>query len=64
MVVEVNHPKTGNIKLTGIPVKLSDTPGDVTLPPPTLGEHTTSILKDYLGMSDEEISDLREEGVI
>lgn len=44
MVVETHHKKVGKIKLTGIPIKLSETPGSVRLPPPLLGEHN-SILK-------------------
>lgn len=39
MVVETIHKKIGKMKLTGIPVKLSDSPGSVRFPPPLLGEH-------------------------
>ncbi|HPZ08733.1 MAG TPA: CoA transferase, partial [Candidatus Eremiobacteraeota bacterium] len=49
MVVEIPHRKAGNIKLTGIPVKLSDTPGSVKLPPPLLGEHNEEIFTGILG---------------
>lgn len=38
MITEVVHKKIGKMKITGIPIKLSDTPGSVRLPPPTLGE--------------------------
>ena len=64
MVVEVNHPKSGKIKLTGIPVKLSATPGSIDKPPPLLGEHNDEVLSNILGYSKEEIKGFKEEGVI
>jgi crotonobetainyl-CoA:carnitine CoA-transferase CaiB-like acyl-CoA transferase len=64
MVVEINHPKAGNIKLTGIPVKLSDTPGSVKLPPPLLGEHNEEIFSTILGYSKDEVKKLNEKGII
>ncbi len=63
MVVETAHPLAGKVKLIGVPTKLSLTPGAVTLPPPTLGQHTEEILVS-LGLTQKEISDLREKGVI
>jgi crotonobetainyl-CoA:carnitine CoA-transferase CaiB-like acyl-CoA transferase len=45
MVVEVDH-HTGPLKVTGVPVRLSDTPGAVRRPPPGLGEHTAEILEE------------------
>lgn len=63
MVVETAHPLAGKVKLIGVPTKLSLTPGAVTLPPPTLGQHTEEILVS-LGLTQKEISDLREQGVI
>ncbi len=64
MVVEVDHPVAGKTSLTGVPVKLSETPGGVHSPPPLLGEHTEEVLRDTLGRTDEEIAQLREAGVI
>jgi crotonobetainyl-CoA:carnitine CoA-transferase CaiB-like acyl-CoA transferase len=43
MVVETAH-HTGPLRVTGVPVKLSDTPGSVRRPPPGLGEHTDEVL--------------------
>ena len=64
MVVEIDHAKTGALKMMGIPVKLSETPGEVKLPPPILGEHTEEILRDLLGQPPEAVESLREQGVI
>lgn len=49
---------------TGIPVKFSESPGDLQGPPPKLGEHTDEVLAERLGLSEQEIRQLREEGAI
>ncbi|RLE13079.1 CoA transferase [Candidatus Aerophobetes bacterium] len=64
MVVEVDHPTAGKIKLAGIPMKFSRTPAFVKSPPPLLGEHTNEVLSNLLGYSKEEILNLRKEQVI
>ena len=64
MIVEVDHPTAGRIRLTGIPAKFSRTPGRVQAPPPLLGEHTEEILTGLLGYSAEAIARLRAAGVI
>ena len=51
MVIELEHPKAGAIRVTGIPIKLSATPGAVVTPPPGLGEHTQNVLRDWLGIA-------------
>lgn len=63
MVVKVDHPDAGEAKMIGIPIKLSETPGSVRLPPPRLGEHTSEILGE-LGHSDADIEDLASEGAV
>ncbi|CAN5634842.1 hypothetical protein BH24DEI1_BH24DEI1_07210 [soil metagenome] len=63
MVVELEHPSAGTIRMTGIPVKFSETPGAVETPPPLLGEHTGEVLRG-LGYSHAEIGALREKGVV
>ena len=52
MVQEIAHPVEGTIQALGFPVKLSETPQQVRMPPPLLGEHTRSIL-DELGLGAE-----------
>ena len=44
MVLGVDHPKVGPMQVLGVPVKLATTPGGVRTPPPTLGQHTDTIL--------------------
>ncbi|MHB1651259.1 MAG: CaiB/BaiF CoA transferase family protein [Desulfitobacteriaceae bacterium] len=63
MVQDVEHPTIGMMKLLGIPIKLSDTPGSIRLAPPTLGQHTSEILSG-LGYSETEVNKLRELGVL
>src|SRR5213075_245511 len=63
MVVELEHPVIGKTKALGVPVKLSETPGGVTRPAPTLGQHTVQILTE-VGYALEEIEALREAGVV
>ncbi len=63
MVVEKEHPTAGKIKLTGVPVKLSLTPGEVGAAPPTLGQHTDQILGE-IGYSKAEISRLRADSIV
>lgn len=63
MVVEREHPTLGIVRLLGLPVKLSETPGDVYRTPPLLGQHTDEILHE-IGISDDELSTLRTTRVI
>jgi formyl-CoA transferase len=59
----VRHPKAGEISVTGFPWKLSETPAEVRLPPPLLGEHTDAVLRE-LGYGDEEVARLRADGAL
>lgn len=52
MIVEQDHPTAGKIRVVGVPVKLSDTPGAVRTPAPLLGEHTDEVLSG-LGYGDK-----------
>jgi len=63
MVEELDHPKAGIIKVTGIPIKLSDTPGEILTAPPFLGQHTIEILHD-LGYSERDIKAMYQDNII
>jgi crotonobetainyl-CoA:carnitine CoA-transferase CaiB-like acyl-CoA transferase len=62
MVVDMEHPVVGKIRLLGLPLRFSDTPAGIRLPPPELGADTTSVLSE-LGLSSEEIDSLHERGI-
>jgi formyl-CoA transferase len=64
MLVEVDHPTAGAVKMAGIPVKFSITPAAVRLPPPLLGQHNDEVLSSWLGMSSVEIDQLKKASVI
>jgi len=64
MIAMVEHATIGPLKALGVPVKLSETPGAIRTPPPTLGQHTDAVLKHDLGLSAEAIADLRRQQVI
>jgi crotonobetainyl-CoA:carnitine CoA-transferase CaiB-like acyl-CoA transferase len=62
--VEFEHPIAGEVKMVGCPIKLSQTPPQMRMPPPILGQHTEEILKDLLGYPLEEVKELRRRKVI
>ena len=64
MIVEVDQPGAGKVKITGSPIHLSETPGKVYSHAPLLGEHTEEILAEILNHSKKEIAQLRAERVI
>lgn len=64
MVVDVDAPVAGPTKVTGVPIKLSETPGAVRTPPPALGQHTDEVLEAVLGMDEAQRIALREAGVV
>jgi CoA:oxalate CoA-transferase len=63
MVVQVPHPKGGQISLAGNPVKASGME-DVFEAPPVLGAHTVEVLRGVLGYSEERIQSLKDDGAI
>ncbi len=64
MIVEVEHDTTGCVEIPGMPIKLSETPGQVDVPAPNLGEHTVEVLTGLLGMRTDEVDRLKQEGVV
>ena len=63
MVVEAEHPQAGTIRMVGIPLKLSETPGGIRRPPPMLGQHTDELLVE-LGYTGAQRASLRADGVV
>jgi CoA:oxalate CoA-transferase len=64
MLVEIDQPEMGRLKIAGSPLHLSETPGEIYAPAPLLGEHSEEILKNLLEYSDEDICRLKEDGII
>jgi crotonobetainyl-CoA:carnitine CoA-transferase CaiB-like acyl-CoA transferase len=63
MLVELSHPEVGRYKTTGLPVKLSRSPGKIDRAPPGYGEHTEQVLLES-GFTRDEIAQLRDSQVI
>lgn len=64
MIVESEHPVAGKIKMAGVPVKMSETPGAVERPAPLLGQHTEEILKEFFDFSPEQVKGLQDRKVL
>ena len=64
MIQEVVDPVAGPMKMAGVPIKFSSTPGAIAGPAPALGEHTDDVLSGLLGLDAGAIARLREEGVV
>ena len=63
MIEAVEHAAAGTLKVLGVPIKLSETPGSVRTAPPMLGQHTMQVLGE-IGMSASDIEDLRHSSAI
>ncbi|UCH56680.1 MAG: CoA transferase [Candidatus Bathyarchaeota archaeon] len=64
MFVRVDHPTIGETTLPGFPIKFSETVGDITTPAPLLGQHNAEVYRELLDLTEEELEELRREGVI
>lgn len=64
MVVEIDHPTEGEIRVPGSPIRLSESKAPDIDPSPTKGEDNVEVYRDRLGLSREEIEELRTDGVI
>lgn len=64
MITRVAHQITGEVEVPGVPIKLSETPGSVDAPAPSLGEHTIEVLTGLLKMHPDEVEELRQDGII
>jgi formyl-CoA transferase/CoA:oxalate CoA-transferase len=63
MIEAVEHAVLGPMKVLGTPIKLSDTAASVRTAPPTLGQHTDTVLTE-LGLTTDEIAGLRKRSVV
>ena len=64
MLVTVDQPGIGPVRIAGSPIRLSETPGEVRSPAPLLGEHSVEVLREVLGYAPDRIEALKKEGVI
>jgi len=64
MVTEWQHPLAGPVRLVSSPLKLGATPVRTAGPPPLLGQDTAQVLREVLGMSDEQIEGLQAREVV
>ncbi len=63
-IIEIEHPKVGAVPMQGFPMDYSRSRMSIRYAPPTLGENSEEILKDWLDLNDGEIRRLKEEKVI
>jgi crotonobetainyl-CoA:carnitine CoA-transferase CaiB-like acyl-CoA transferase len=64
MVLEMEHSKAGLFRSLASPLTMHGTVNTKNNAPPMLGQHTDSVLKQYLGLSDSDLSDLKNKKVI
>jgi CoA:oxalate CoA-transferase len=64
MIIEVEHPEAGKFRVVNTPFKFSRTPDKVEKASPDLGQHTQEVLGHLLGMTHQEIENLRDAGAI
>jgi crotonobetainyl-CoA:carnitine CoA-transferase CaiB-like acyl-CoA transferase len=63
LLTTVEHPNGGELRVVGVPVRFSATPGSIRSGPPSVGQHTDEVLAS-LGFRDEEIRALHDDGVV
>jgi crotonobetainyl-CoA:carnitine CoA-transferase CaiB-like acyl-CoA transferase len=64
VLVELEDPELGPLRVQGVVPKLSETPGSVRTPAPTLGQHNGAVYQELLGIGADELERLRRQGVI
>lgn len=63
MILDLDYPKYGTFKTVGNPIKMSDSPTEITRPP-ELGEHNAEVLEEFCDVSSEEVARLKAAGII
>ena len=64
VIAECEHPVAGKVRMVSPYFRMSETPGGVRSPAPLLGQHTAEVLRGLLGVSEEELEQLRRDGVL
>ncbi len=64
MIVAVDHPDAGPVKMAASPVKLAPAPPSRYRPSPRLGEHTREVLTALAGLTEEDLAELERQGVV
>ncbi len=64
MEVQMKHSSGAEVTVIANPVRLSETPADYRIPPPLLGEHTSEVLQDLLGIDSKTYESLKKKGII
>jgi crotonobetainyl-CoA:carnitine CoA-transferase CaiB-like acyl-CoA transferase len=63
MIVDVEHPTRGTMPMPGSPIRMSDSPTEVTRAP-LLGEHNAEVYGKLLGFGAEDLATLKRDGII
>jgi crotonobetainyl-CoA:carnitine CoA-transferase CaiB-like acyl-CoA transferase len=64
MLRSIEHPRRGPMRVWGSPLQLSESPQPQLQPSPGLGEHTRSVLRDRLHLSEADLDALAADGTI
>ena len=63
-VVEVEDPEIGPFPMQNVVPRFSETPGEIRWTGPKLGQHNDEVFKDLVGMGEEDLTRLRERGIV
>ena len=63
MILDIDYPNYGTFKTVGCPIKMSDSPTEVTRPP-ELSEHSAEVLAEFCDVSSDEFEKLKSDGII
>jgi crotonobetainyl-CoA:carnitine CoA-transferase CaiB-like acyl-CoA transferase len=64
MILDLEHPKAGRVRVTGCPIKMSGGDAGPATPPPLPGEHNRQVYCGLLGLAAEDLAALADEGVV